>query len=62
MAFKFIPVIVDVKSFVCTYALSTFDKIQNLSLLFFFREFLPLLTFNDLETNFYPRFVTSDDL
>ena len=54
--------IVDVKNFLCTDTLSTFDEVQNLSLLTFFRDFSPLMTFYDLETNFYSRFVTSDDL
>ena len=35
---------------------------SNLSFSTFFHDFLPSVTFHDLETNFYSRFVTSDDL
>ena len=48
--------IAEVKSFVCTYALSTFDKVQNLSFFDLFPWFLPLVTFYDLDTNFHSSF------
>ena len=44
------------------YLYFVYVKVQNLSFLTFFRDSLPSVTFNDLDINFYSRFVTSYDL
>ena len=44
------------KSFILRYNLCIFNQFWNLTFLTFYWDFWPLMTFNDLETNFFENF------